>query len=59
MGMEDFERYGPVVLEVVSQEDGGHATAPQLTLDSVAVGQSRLKAIQDIRPLNASTRTIR
>src|SRR5262245_587665 len=39
-GQEDFERYRPVVLEIVGQEDGGHAATPQLALDDVAAAES-------------------
>jgi len=48
VGMEDFEGYRPIMLEVVRQENRGHTAAPQLAVDPVAVGQRRLKAIQQI-----------
>ena len=35
IGMEDLERHGPVVPEVVGEEDGGHPTAAELTLEAV------------------------
>ena len=34
-GMQHLERDRPIVLEVVGQEDGGHAPAAGLTLDGV------------------------
>ena len=41
VGVHDLERDRPVVLEVAGEVDGGHAAAPQLALDRVAVGESR------------------
>jgi hypothetical protein len=46
IGMQDFERDGPVVPEVLGQEDGGHAAVSELALDPVPIGQRRLQTIQ-------------
>jgi hypothetical protein len=48
VGMDDLECDGPVVPEIVGQEDPGHAAAAQLTVDPETVGQGRLQAIQRI-----------
>jgi hypothetical protein len=37
--MEDLESDGAVVLEIAGEMDGGHAAAPELTLDRVATAQ--------------------
>ena len=37
--MQDLEGDGPIVLDVVREEDGGHATPAELTLDRVGTGQ--------------------
>ena len=37
LGMEDLERDRPVVLQVVGEIDRGHAPAPELALERVAV----------------------
>ena len=37
-GVEDLDRHGAVVLEVVREVDGGHAAVAELALDAVAVG---------------------
>ena len=44
--MQDLERDGPVVPEVVGQKHRGHAAASELALDPVPIGQGRLQAIQ-------------
>ena len=41
LGVEHLERDRPVVAEVVGEVDRGHAAAPELALDAVAVGQGR------------------
>jgi hypothetical protein len=46
LGMEDLESHGPIVFAVMGQEDGGHAAAPQLTLEGVAVGQGGSQVVQ-------------
>jgi hypothetical protein len=48
LGMENFERYGPIMLQVVGQENPGHAAASQLMLEPVVVGQGGLKTSQHI-----------
>jgi hypothetical protein len=40
VGEQDLHGYGPVVPQVLSQVDGGHAAPAQLPLDPVAVRQS-------------------
>ena len=37
--VENLEGNGTVVPEIVSEEHGGHSTATELTLQSIAVGQ--------------------
>jgi hypothetical protein len=44
--MQDLERDGPVVPNVVGEKDGGHASASQLAFDPIPIGQRRLQAIQ-------------
>jgi hypothetical protein len=39
LGVEDFQRDGAVVPQVLREIDDGHATAAQLTLDLIAAGQ--------------------
>ncbi|MGH8570392.1 MAG: hypothetical protein ACREXU_20910 [Gammaproteobacteria bacterium] len=39
LGMEHLERHRPVVPQVASEIDGGHAPAPELALECVAVQQ--------------------
>ena len=39
IGLEDFERYLPVVLDVFREIDRGHAAGPDLADDRVAVRQ--------------------
>ena len=34
------------MLQVPSEEDSSHSTAPDLALDTIAVGQRRLEAVQ-------------
>ena len=43
---QHLERHLAVVLEVLRQVDGGHATGAHLVLDGVAVGQSCGQAIE-------------
>ena len=45
LGMENLERYRPVVLQVVGEEDRGHAPASELPLDRIAVCQGRLELL--------------
>jgi len=40
LGQEDFERHRSVVLEIMSQEDGGHAASSQLALHDVPAAES-------------------
>jgi len=42
-GMEHLERHRAVVLEVLREEDRGHAPAPELALEGVAGAQAFLK----------------
>jgi hypothetical protein len=39
IGVEDLQGNGTVVLEIAGEMNGGHATAPKLTLERVAVAQ--------------------
>jgi hypothetical protein len=39
LGAQHLDRDIPFVLEIVGEEDGGHATAAQRTLDGVAIGE--------------------
>jgi hypothetical protein len=45
LGMEDLERYEPVVLEIAGEVDRGHAAPPELLLEQVSVGQSGFEMI--------------
>ena len=40
LGMEHLERDRAVVPEILGQEHRGHATAPKLALEPVAIGQA-------------------
>ena len=44
LGAEHLHGHLAVVLQVLGEEDRGHAPAPELALDGVAVGQSGLEA---------------
>ena len=46
--MEDLERDRAIVLEVMREVDRGHATAPELALERVAVGQRGLEPFQGL-----------
>src|SRR5262249_23731330 len=46
--MENLEGNGPIVLQVLGEEDRRHAAAPQLALNTVAVAQGGLETIEDI-----------
>jgi hypothetical protein len=46
LGAEDLDGDLPVVLAILGQIDRRHATAPQLPLDAVAVGQGGLEAVE-------------
>ncbi len=48
LGVEHLERHRPVVANVVSEVDDGHAAAAELALDAVMVGQRNLEASQHI-----------
>jgi hypothetical protein len=41
LGVQHLEGDLALVLEVASEMDGGHAAAPELALDAVAIGQGR------------------
>jgi hypothetical protein len=43
LGVEHLERDRPVVLEIVGEEDRGHASAAELALEGVQPAQSVLK----------------
>jgi hypothetical protein len=47
LGTHDLERDGPVVLQVMSQPDGGHTAVSELALEGVAVGEGGLEAFED------------
>src|SRR5437870_4231893 len=40
VAVEDLDRDLPAMLEVVREEDGRHAAAPQLAVEAIALGQS-------------------
>ncbi len=42
LGMEDLEHHQAIVLEVLGQVDGRHASTTDFPLNDVAVGQGRL-----------------
>ena len=39
LAVEDLERDLPAMLEIVREEDGRHAPAPQLAVEAIALGQ--------------------
>ena len=50
---QDLHRHGSVVLEILGQQHGRHASAAELALDDVALGDRRLEPLQRVvhRPL--------
>lgn len=46
--VEDLERYRAVVLEVEREVDRGHASAAELSVDAVTVGECSRKVVADI-----------
>jgi hypothetical protein len=53
--MQDLHGDGTVVLDVASEEDGGHATSAKLTLDRVRPPQCLLKPGQEVAHRRAET----
>jgi hypothetical protein len=49
LGVEQLQRYRPVVTDVVGEVDRGHAAPPKLTLDAVAVGQALFETLAEVR----------
>jgi hypothetical protein len=47
--MQNLEGDRPVVAQVLGEEDGGHAAAPELTLESVRRGKGRLQRGAQVR----------
>ncbi len=47
-GMQHLEGDGPVVLDVVREEDRGHAAATELSLDRVGTGEAILEQETEI-----------
>ena len=47
-GAQQLEGHLSEVLEILGEVDGGHATAADLTIDGVAIGQGCLEAVQKI-----------
>jgi hypothetical protein len=57
LGPEDLQRDLPIVLEVVGEVDGCHASLPDLTLDGVGVGERRAHSIDGLgHPRKVSAR---
>ncbi len=48
LGVEDLEGHRPVVAEVLGEVDGGHAAAPELAVEPVAVGQRGAQAVPPV-----------
>ena len=48
LGLEDLERDLAIVLEVLRQVHGGHATLAELALEEIAVGEGQLQAFPGI-----------
>jgi hypothetical protein len=46
--MHDLECHRPVVLEISSEIDSGHATAAELSLDAVTLGNTGLELLAEI-----------
>ncbi len=49
LGVEDLERDGLLVAEVVREVDAACPTSPELALDSVAVGHAALEPLAQVR----------
>jgi len=49
LGLQDLDRDLAVVLQVLGQVDGGHATLAERPLDSVAAGQRLIEATGRIK----------
>jgi len=45
LGVKDFERDQPVVLEVPCEIHGGHAAAPEFTLGAIAIGKAAFELL--------------
>ena len=52
--MEDLDCDCAIVLEVTREVDRGHATAPELTFERVAVSQGDVKPFQGLGQRNVS-----
>ena len=46
LGAHHLQRDAPVVLEILGEIDSGHAPAPELTLEAVAIGQGVLETLK-------------
>ena len=55
--VQDLDRDLAAVLQVLGQEDRGHAAAADLRLDGVAVGKGRLQALKEIHHVRAPGRS--
>ena len=53
-GVEDLDRHSTVVLQVLSEEHGGHAAPTERALDPVAVREGGSKALRQVRQGAAS-----
>ena len=49
IGVQHLERDRPVVPQVLGEEDGGHAAAPELALEGVRCGERRLQLRAQVR----------
>ena len=48
LGIQDLESDGTIVLQIAGEEHGPHSPAPDLALDTVAVGQRRFEVVQQL-----------
>src|SRR5438874_3728370 len=46
--VQQLDRDGPVVLQVLGQEHGGHAAAPQFPLHRIAVGEGLTQGVEQV-----------
>jgi hypothetical protein len=48
LGVQHLERHRALVPEIVGEEDCGHATPAQLTLEAVAIAQTALELLAEV-----------
>ena len=53
LGPQDLQRDPPAVLEVFGEVDRGHPAPAELTLDPVALAESRLEVLEQVQDLGS------